>query len=914
MSPIRAYIFFICLLANVAAFAQTQPNTKTQPQQNTKTEQGTPRSSGLDTLLANGDLAPNLDTLSFTYSKDSIDAPVEYNAQDSMVYDIPNQKVYLYGKAYVKQKDLELRAARIIVDNKTNIVVAEGILKPDGTYTERPDFKQGTEKLTADRMKYNFKTKQGKVYGTKAQQGDGFIQSGEAKFVSKDPAANRISDEFLNKNALYTTCDDPHPHFGILSTQQKIIPNKLIVLGPSNLVIGDVPTPLWLPFGFFPISKGRHGGLLIPNDYETSVRLGFGIKGIGWYFPISKHIDLSVRADIYTRGTWRANIGANYATRYKYTGRVNITTSDTRFAQKDDPDFSSARDFNIAWQHSQAQGAHPSQTFSANVNFGTSSFFQNTTTLAQNRLQNNLNSNINYSKRFANGMNLNASFSHSQNVQNRSMNITLPQVNLTVPQQFPFKRKISTGKEMWIERLGFGYSSSLRNTLVTFDTTLFKGDFARLRNQVQSGMTHSLQASMPVNVLKYFNVSPNFSYTENWYFNEIKKDFDPTLIIKSTTGSDNITRRDTTFGVVNDRVDYRFNSARQFSTGVSVGTTLYGTAQFGKKSRFRALRHMVVPNLNYQYSPQNLNLQFIDSVQTSSNPRTSRLRAAYNRLSNSPYGTLSNGKTSAIGFGFSSQVEAKVAKMQGDSTLSIKKMMLLNQFSLSGNYNMAADSFRLSNINVLASTTLFKFVNVSASAIFDPYHTEFRNGTARRTREFQWDAVRRPVNFSSGFLTLSTNFTGGQLREIFSPSADKTVTGTPNSSNNNNNNNNNNNKQGAQPEFITSAGISYNLQLQPTFTAKGQDSLKVLQDINVYGSLNLTKNWSLTIGRIGYDFVAKQLTYPDLTMHRNLHCWDMGVSWQPFFQTYTFFLRVTPGKSLDFLKVPYNKNQFEPRF
>ena len=873
--------FLVCL----AAMATAQTITK---------QVTTPRNTSLDTLLSQPDnvtvadsTVPTIDTVNIVLSKESIDDPVEYSAKDSMIYDIPNQRVYLYGEAVVKQKSLLIKAGFILVDNKTNTVAAEGVPDGRGGLRERVDFKDSEQQFLADRMKYNFKTKRGKIFKTRTKQGEkDFVQSEESKFVSKDPGAGRINDEIYGKNALLTTCDAEDPHFGILSTQQKVIPGKLVIVGPSVLVVAGVPTPLVLPFAFFPVTKGQRSGLLIPNDYDVSLALGFGIKGIGWYFPINDNMDLQLRGDIYTRGTWRVYGQSQYNKRYKYNGNFTLTYANNQSGERNTSEFVGERDFRIAWTHAQSPSAHPSQRFNASVNFGTSASLRNQYNDATSVLSNTLNSTISYSKSLRGGMNLSASFTHSQNTRDRSMTLSLPNLNFSVPTIFPFKRKISTGTERWYEKINFNYNTSFITNLQTYDTTLFKGDWARMRNQVHSGMTHSVPVSASFNVLRYLNVVPSISYNENWYFTGVRKTLDSTYQAGKSDSSYH----------VKSVTQYGFASARQFSAGVSVNTQLFGMLNFGNKGALRAIRHVVRPALSFTYSPENLNLQYFDSIRSNAYGRFRTYRSRYNYYESSPAGVVSVGRQNTIGLNVSSTLEAKVARRGADSTVTVEKVVLLNALGFGTSYNLAADSFQLAAVNVFASTLLFKFINLQASAIFDPYHYN----ALGRTRYYEYDKRGNVASFRSLSFAASTYFSSAQLSDLFSKGKLPTTAATDPKT-----------LKTADKAFINSANISYNFNLSGSKTTQGRDTLTLgYHDISLGASLNLTNNWRFDIGRIGYDLNLKRITYPDFTLYRDLHCWEMGVSWQPERATYTFFLRAKPG-SLDFLKVPYNKNRFD---
>jgi LptD protein len=900
----RSFLFFILLTISTLCFAQPVIN-------------GGRGQTTLDTLLTQNDgvtpkkdsLAPNVDSISITYSKESVDDPVEYNAQDSMIYDIQNQKIYLYGKAYVKQKTMEMKAHFIIIDNKTNTVAAEGKLDGKGENKGRCLFKDGEQDIIADRIKFNFKTKKGKIYNTRTKQGENdFVQSEENKFIGKDAASGRLDDIAYGRNALITTCDADEPHFGILSAQQKVVAGKLVVVGPSMLVVGGVPTPVVLPFGFFPVTKGRRGGFLMPQDYDLSIARGIGLRGLGWYFPINDNMDLQLRGDVYTRGTWRVGATANYIKRYASSGSFSLNYANNQVGEPNTSEFLGTRDFQISWSHRQDSRARPGQSFGASVNLGTATVLRNSYNDAQSVLNNNLSSNVNFSRQLEGGKTFNLGFTHSQNTQNRAMDITLPSASFTVPSIFPFKRKVQAGDERWYEKINFSYTNDFRTRLSTTDTTLFKGDWERMKNQIHSGMTHAIPVQATFTAFKYFQITPNFSYNENWYFTTTRKDFNDS-IVSIKKGGDGKIRRDT--GEIVERTRFGFDALRQFNTGVSVGTTLFGMLNVpNKRSGLRAIRHAVRPTLSFNYSPENRNLQYEDSLTTGTWRKS---RTAYNFMERSPYGFLSNGRQNTFTLRVNNSFEAKIAKRQADSTYKLEKILLLNG-NINTNYNLAADTSRMSNIDVNFNTTLFKFINVNIGATVDPYKTRLFNFRRKikdsiyitpeivRTNTFRLEADGRIVTFKNAGINASANFNSDQLAEIFggkAPTTTTTTTPTPGTK--------------KMPGLIQNMSVMYTLAYNGSFTKKGNDTIQIVNNISVNGTLALSENWKFDVGSIGYDFSLKRLTYPDFSIYRNLHCWELGMSWQPERDTYTFFLRAKPG-TLDFLKVPYNKNRLDPVF
>ncbi len=831
---------------------------------------------------------PNLQVISL--SGDSLDAPVIYEASDSMIYDIVNEKVYLYGNAKVTYESMTLSAAYVEFNYADNIALAEGMVDSTGQRAGNPVFKDKDNEFEAYKLRYNFKSQKGKVYDVRTQEGDGYLLSESVKFDLRSNINKDENDVVYADGTMYTTCDADHPHFGIKSTKAKIIPNKLIVVGPSNLQIADVPTPLWLPFGFFPIQKGQRSGIIFPRDYEFSPTLGFGLRNIGYYFGISDYFDLTLSGDIYTRGSWGLSLATSYNKRYKSRGNASIRYSHRRYDARNTPDFALEKDFLVSWNHSQAPQAHPSRTFNASMNFGTGSFLSNNNNDARSVLTNTMRSNISLNKTFpGKPFSLSTSFQHSQNTRTRLMTINFPVVDFRMNQIFPFQRKIRSGKERWYEKIGFSYTSKLQNQIQTVDTLLFT---AQTLEDMQYGIEHNLPVSASFRIFKYFNLSPSVTYNEKWYLETIRKDFDPTITVEidtiynaDRTEIDRI-ETDTTFGKIIENEVFGFKSQRLLTSGLTLSTQIFGTANF-KKGKLKAIRHVVKPSINASYTPDYTKgiWNYFDEVQTDTR---NTLTDFYSFFDEGIYSSPPRTQTASLGFNIGNTIEAKV-RTPKDTLNSEKKITLLNSFNIRGNYNFAADSLKMSTLSMTGNTRLFKVVNVNFGTILDPYTINEEGRTINRT---VWKENKRLFRFRSANLILRTRLDPRIIQELFGK-GEQTA-------------------NGGNTNRIQSLNFSYNLRFGQFFE-NGKDTIRITTNsITLQGTtINLTSKWRIRIGNIGYDFVNKRVTYPDFGFYRDLHCWEMGMDWQPERRTYSFFIRVKPS-SLDFLSVPYRRNRVDP--
>ncbi len=823
-------------------------------------------------------------------SKDSLDAPVSYQANDSMIYDIANELVYLYGEAEVQYDGMTLTANYIEFDWKNSIATAIGEVDSlTGKTLGKPFFKNDDNEFEANKMRYNFKTQKGKVYDVRTQEGDGYLLSQGVKFDLRSNINKDENDVVYAEATLYTTCDLDHPHFGIRSKKAKVIPRKLIVVGPSNVEISDVPTPLWLPFGFFPIQKGQRSGLVFPRDYEFSPALGFGLRNVGYYFAGSEHMDLTVLGDIYTRGSWGLSASTNYRKRYKYNGSFGASFSSRRFGYKETPEFSKQNDFNIRWNHNQDNRAHPTRTFRASMNIGTGSYFRNNQNDAESVLTNTLSSNVSVNKRWiGKPYTLSASFRHDQNTRTRSMNISFPVVDFRVSRIFPFKRKTPLGnKERWYEKVSLSYTTQLQNRITTQDTSLFKKE---VLEDFRYGWQHDLPISANFRVFKYFTLTPQVNYSEKWYLNTIEKDF-----IEQDSLDENGDLVE--YGYVEDLDRFGFKSQREVRGSMSLNTKLFGTLNF-KGKKLKAIRHVMTPTVSANFSPDYSSQpwNYYRTVRNDIDDEDSMLE--YTIFEDGIFGRPSKGRQAALNWSIANVLEAKVLSRK-DSVVKDKKIKLLNSFTINSGYNFAADSLNFSNIGMSGNTQLFKKINVNFGASFDPYAYVEGN----RVNTYNWTANRRFLNFRSASLNLSTRINPNDLRNLFVNDFNNQSQGPQDQTDRN---------QGSNNNLIGSLSFTYSLRIGK-FYENGKDTIKVTTNsINLSRTtINITPKWRINIGNIGYDFVAKRITYPDLGFYRDLHCWEMGLNIQPERKTYSFYIRVKPS-SLDFLNMPYKRNQADP--
>lgn len=844
-----------------------------------------------------------IDLNDIIFSKDSVDSPVVYSADDSMHLEAKTQIVHLYGNATVQYETFSLRSNYIALDVEQKLVIAEGLPDSTGRMSGFPVFADETQNFTAKKIKYNFETQKGIIYDITTEQQGGYIKGGKAKIkigVVND-SIKQANDEFYSSNAIFTTCDHEVPHFGIRSTKQKVIPNKEVIVGPSNLEIMGIPTPLWIPFGFFPLNIEQSSGLIFPRDYEFSPNFGFGLKNVGWYFGINDNWDLQLTGDIYSRGTFATNANFRYKYNYRANGSFNLRYDRQRFGDPETPDFSVNNVFSTRWSHNQDSKAHPSQSFSGSLSFQLGNARQ-VFNDAANVLNNQLSSNISYSKRWiGKPYRLSISANHSQNTRTRVFNVTLPQMDFQVSRITPFEKKSGGGKPNWYEKIGFSYSVQARNSITATDTTIFTREAL---NDAQYGVKHTIPLSTNFTILKYFQVSPNANYSERWYFNTSRRTFNDNWIIDADTtfdGNNDIISiaQDTTFGTVEEFKQNEFKALREFNAGVSISTQLFGTLNNLKIGRLRALRHTVKPSASYNFRPDYTTdfWGYFDEVQQDTRYPDEFLQ--YSIFEDGIYGSASSGGlSSGIGFNINNLIEGKVQE-KGDTTNSAKnykKIQLLRSFNIGGSYNFAADSLNLSTISMRGNTMLFKKITVSFNAIFDPYAANTE--TNGRINTFEWNENRRPARLTSAGLTMTTSLRWNEIQDILQGKSEDDNSTTNPATNN------------PGISYVDNIRLGYDIRMSQRYF-DGVDSMYLsTHALSLSGTVNITSQWKITVGRIGYDFVKQQLTYPDFQFYRSLHCWEMGTSWQPSRGTYSFFIRVRQAP-LDFIKIPYGRGNYD---
>lgn len=781
-------------------------------------------------------------------SKDKLDHVVNYHSRDSIVYDAREKKLHLFQQAEIGYDDIKVQADYIFYEQDSSRMTALEVKAELSDSNAKPRITQGQESSTFSSLFYNFKSRRALVENAYSQYGEGFILSEQVK---------RNNDESINGfRNIYTTCNAEVPHFGIAAKRIKIIPNKVAVSGSANLVIEEIPTPLYLPFGLFPLKQGQRSGFKLPT-YDMSENLGFGLREGGYYFAINDHVDLLALADIYALGTWRAGVVSSYLYRYRFNGSFSFNYAYNKIGESFEPGSQTSRNFFLTWSHSINPNVIPGSTFNANVNIGSSRYQVNNSHDANLYLNNNYNSSISYSKTWKNKpFSFSAALRHNQNTQTRLVQVTLPDLNFSVNQIFPFQWRKDILTPRWYEKISANYQVSLQNRLDFYDSTF---SLNRLKfSDFNNGMQHRIPVQASYNVMKFFNLAFNVNYNEYWYTKRLFKQYN------FETDKLDTMRRD------------GFFTAREFDASTSLSTRIYGTKIF-KRGSIRGIRHVLTPSVSLNYRPD-FGSPFFNYYYNSFTDRNfTNTRLSY--FEGGLFGYPRDGRVGGIGFNLGNTLQMKIRDKK-DTVNGVKKLNLIDGLNISGLYNLAVDSFRWSNIAISYRTTLFETVNISGSMIYSPYMLNKETGA--RSPKYLIQHKAGLLRFETASLAV-----GGSL-----PFKRKNQAAQQNETQAN--------AIGQRySDYVDfnipwNLSVNYNLSLTKRFVVKSQkDTLLVNQDLNFFGDVNLTPNWKIGL-RSGYDFVQKKISFTSFDIYRDLHCWEMRLNLIPFGyqKSYNFALNV----------------------
>jgi len=812
----------------------------------------------------------------------SIEAPINYNAKDSIIISVDGQRVYLYNSATVTYQETELNADYIELNLETKEVYAEGRPDTAGVMQGTPVFKDGKEEFESKTLRYNFDTKKGIITDVKTAQGEGFVLSERTKKISEDA--------FILKKGKYTTCDAEHPHFYLHLTKAKVISNKKIITGPAWMVLEDFPIyfPV-IPFGYFPNSERYSSGIMIPTYGEEANR-GFFLQDGGYYWAANQYFDLAVTGDIYSKGSWATKLHTNYRKLYKFSGSFDFKYNVNIYGEKGLDTYSKSNQFAVTWSHSQDAKANPSRTFSASVNFSTSGYDkQNSTITSETYLQTQKSSSISYSKKWENTpFNLSANLRHSQNSTDTTISLSLPELQFSMSKIYPFKRSKRSGPVRWYEKFGLSYTGNFRNSITSKESELLHKPFSEWSN----GIKHSIPISLPNFNLGNINVSPSFSYGEKWYFKSLEKNYYAGNTFIDDSGDESHIKTDTING---------FNRVYQYAYSLSASTNIYGNFMpLNPKSKIKGIRHKMTPSLSFSYTPDFgvKRFGFWKQVQTDS---TGKMEY-YDRFAGGIYGgSPSRGASGSINFSVSNNLEMKMknsGKDTADAKEAYKKVKLIDDFGFSGSYDLIRDSLNLSTISVRGRTTI-KGVSINLGGVVDPLMSD---SLGNRIQKYAWTnttglakigrLTRANLSFGMSFKSkkgekeAAANKAAIEEQKILPGEYDDYV------------------DFNIPWEFRFDYSFNYS---RPNPFVKGSFT----QTLSFNGSASITDKWRISMNT-NYDIMAGEFSYTTFNVTRDLHCWDMSFNFVPFgyMKSYSFQINARSSMLKD-LKLTKRQSHYD---
>ncbi|WP_452224355.1 putative LPS assembly protein LptD [Lacinutrix chionoecetis] len=804
---------------------------------------------------------------------------VTYNAQDYTAFNKKEQKMYLYNEAHIQYQDMDITAGIIVIDYNKNEVYAGRLKDSAGVYSQRPVFKQGQSVVEPDSIRFNFDTEKAIIWNSRTEQNDGTIISELTK--------KENDSVYFVQNAKFTTAEDlDDPEYYLLMNRAKIVPDKKVVTGATQMFIYDVPTPIIVPFAFFPLSKKQTSGVIFPSFGEQNDR-GYFLQNGGYYFAISDYIDLAVLGDYYTNGSYGLRLENNYRVRYKYNGRLGFRYENLITSERGFPDYSKNTIYNLRWSHTQDGKANPSSRFSASVNLGSSNYYQQSVNQVNTAsfLNNTLSSSVSYSKTFAGEPQVNMSLTatHSQNTQTEEINLTLPTLQASVGRVYPFAPKVGSKKGI-IQNINLQYNVRGENRIQTTDSLFFKQE---MFNDAKIGMRHSIPVTTNFKVFNYFSVSANANFDETWTLNTINRFYD----------SEN---NETVTEDING-----FDAFRTYNFSTSVGTTIYGQFNFekeGEDKKIKAIRHVMRPSISYNVNPA-FDKYYETYEVTDINGDVIR-EDEFTRFEGSLFGSPNKTYSSSIGLSLSNNIEAKVRDK--DSTkVEPKKITILNNLNFSTSYNLAGDSLRFSPVRMSGGTQLFDSkMNVNFGATLDPYALDNNNTKIDQLNINNGGSLFRltSANLTLGYSLNSkgnerdsntsersrneTLDSGGRDDDLFGRSqdfADQRFTDEDDE------------EKEETPSDLYNYSIPWNLKLAYAVNYSNSQRQNEISSHSLMfsGDIEISPRWSVGASS-GYDFKNQGFTYTQLRFARDLLSWRMNFSWIPFSDrsSWNFFIGI----------------------
>ena len=820
---------------------------------------------------------------------------VVYSAQDYMRLSPNENRMYLYDEAEITYGDINITAGLIVVDNAKNEVYAYGIMDTAGVYTQKPVFTQGQKVVNPDSIRFNFDTERALIFNSRTQEGE---------FKVRGEVTKRENDSvYYMRNVRFTTSEDAeNPDYYFFARRIKFVPDEKIVSGLVNMYIADVPTPLGLPFGYFPMTDEETSGFIIPSFGEDSNR-GYYLQNGGYYFAINDYVDLTLLGDYYTNGSYGYSTESSYAWRYKFRGRFSFRYENMIQSQLGFPDYSESTIYNLRWYHSQDSKANPTSRFSASVNLGSSDYYQASVNQrnAGSRLTNTLSSSISYTKTFRGEpqVNLSLAATHTQNTNTNAINMTLPTAQLSVARVYPFEPEIG-GKEGIIENINLQYNFRGENSFNTTDSLFFQPEM--FENAIL-GAQHTIPISTNFKVLNYLSLSANTTYSENWVFRTYERSFDEQLqeeVIDTVSG---------------------FDSYRTYNFSTSLGTTIYGMMNFGPNSKIQAVRHVMRPSISYNINP-GFDYYYDTYIIPPNTAGEEEREVEFSRFQGTLYGAPGRNFSSSIGFSLSNTFEAKV-KDKDSANAELKKIKLLNNFNINTAYNLAGDSLKLAPISVRGSLPVIQDkLDINFGGSFDIYALNNNNRRIDKLNINNGGSLLRLTNGSVSFgysfsskdfegggentdeMENDTYLNGGRPDDLFGKGMGPDGTFYDE------------NEEDTREETPQEGGnewyrykIPWDLRLAYSMNYSNRTRQNEISSHSIMfsGDVELSPRWSAGASS-GYDFVNNGFSHTQLRFARDLGSWRMTFNWTPFgrYEQWNFFIGI---KSALLRDIKYDKRR-----
>lgn len=811
--------------------------------------------------------------------KSAIDAQIDRSCNDSTIQDFSKNKIFYYGGATIKYDDIEIKADYVEFDFENHTVFAKGMPDSTGKIIGKPVFTQAGQKYLSDEMTFNFDTKKGIITKVFTEDAQGYLHGDRIK---------KMDDGKINiRSGSFTTCSNQeHPHYEFHFNKAIVIPDDKIVAKTAYFKLEETPLPLVVPFALIPNSKGQRSGLIIPSFGESANR-GFYFENGGYYWAINDNMDLQLVGDIYTRGSWALKPTFRYVKRYKYNGSLAASYAINKVGVDGSADYQESTDFKIRWVHKQDAKARPKSSFSADVYIVSNNYNKYNAISTSEYLSNTFQSSIAYQTSFADKFYLTVNGSHSQNTLTHNMTLTLPEVTLTMNRIYPLKNVGKPGKKHWYSELNLSYSATAKNYVSMADSLFFKDGWL---DHLQNGMQHRIPVNMPIKLFKYFTWTTSLNLTDKMYLQYYTKDW----VIKDGTGY-----------LETDTIN-KFGNVFTYDVSSNVTTKLYGMLTF-KRGPIRAIRHVFTPTVGFSYNPDysskfwNYYSTYIDG---------NGVEQKYSYYQGSIYGAPPAARSGRLTYSLSNNLEIKVPSKK-DTVTGLKKVVLIENLTLSGNYDIAKDSLNWSYLSISGRTTLFKGFSVQYSSMWDPYVLDSTG--KKQLNKFEWDVNHRLFRKNSVTWNFSASYTLNN--QTFNKKDKKKSENKPKTSDfaseQEMNDITNNPDDYVDWSTSWSLSLSYNLRLTNNLSYINyilNDNRTSVQTLSLRGEVNLSPKWKVS-AQTGWDFEAKKISYTSLTVYRDLHCWEMRFNVIPYgtYKSWNFQINVK-ASALQDLKLTKKKD------